>query len=90
MERRAAFDARLPTAAVGDEFVLVSAGVALGVDVVPQGGAAVLHAHTQHVDDGLGESVGAGPTDAFRLRVDAGEEQRLVGVDVAYPGHGSL
>lgn len=90
MERRAAFDARLPTAAVGDEFVLVPAGVALGVDVVPQGRAAVLHADPQDVDDRRGEPVGAGPADSFRLRVDPREEERLIGIDVADARHRPL
>ena len=90
LKRGAAFDARLPTTAVGNQFVLVPAGVALGIDIVPQGGAAVLHSGSQDCHDRLGQPVGSRPADPSGEGMDAREEERLVGVDVPHAGHGAL
>jgi hypothetical protein len=64
---------------------LEEAADAVGVDVVGDGGAAELNGVAQDFDEGGAEpdELGAGEARGLAARADVGEEEGLVGVDVA-------
>src|SRR5215213_2847372 len=69
--------------AVGDQEVGVAAALAIDHAVVAEGGAFAVDRLGQDLADGAVQGEGAPGADAARGRVDAGQPQRLVGVDVA-------
>src|SRR6266545_4684445 len=83
-DERAAFQAGLPRAAVGAVLDLEPARAPFGVDVVGNGRAARGDGLAQHLAHRVEEAARAWPAQApgDRHGVDAGAEQRLVGVDV--------
>src|SRR5512133_4028949 len=76
--------------AVGDQEVGVAAAFAVDHAVVAEGGALAVDGLGQDTADGPVQGQGAPGADAAGGRVDAGQPQRLVGVDVADPGNRPL
>ncbi len=70
--------------------MLVPAGVALGIHIVPQGGAAVVDPGSKDRHDRLCQPVSARPAHPPGEGMDACQEERLVGVDVSDAGDRSL
>ncbi len=66
---------------------MVPPGGAVGIDVVTQGGATVGDAGCEDLFDCLSERIAALPANSASLGIDLGDEQRLIGVDVAHSGH---
>ncbi len=70
--------------------MLVASFVAIGIHIVAEGGSPVLDSGPQHVGDGLREQLATLRAHPPTLRMDPGDEQRLIGIDVAHTGHRSL
>jgi len=70
--------------------VLVRAGCTVAVNVVTQCGAAVVESRLERASDRLDEPVGPIHGESTGGRIDPRRPQRLVGVDVADSGHGTL
>ena len=85
----AATKARLAGAAITDEVLLIVARAFEAV-VVAQGAAAAFDAGNEYLAQRCEQALSAGLRDRAGRRIDAGQKQRFVGVDVADPGHQPL
>lgn len=88
-DRRAADAAGFALPFVDEEPLLEVTGLAVGVEEIPQGGAAFTDRVREHLADGLDEFSEAGFGNLVRhgLRPDAGAEQGFGRVDVSHAHH---
>jgi hypothetical protein len=75
---------------VADQVMLVTTGLALGIDIVTQRRAAMVDPFAQDGDDRLVQRCGLSTSDPAQARVDSGSEAGLVGIDVPDAGDGPL
>mgnify|MGYP001612055728 CR=1 FL=1 len=91
-DQRTTLSTRFSAAPVYPVVLLEVAGLARGVDEIAQGAASKLNGFGQGRADFFDKSCAARQTEfsCGELRSDAGAEQGLVGVDVAYADHDAV